>query len=320
MKLNTDTRLLGDVGATNARFSLLQGDAITHYRAFRCDAFPTLAEAIGAYLAGLPRSTSPPTQAALAVAAPVVRDLVQLTNTHWRFSIDALRRQFEWTRLKVLNDFEANALAVPNLSPDDIVPIGSGTAIENAAIGVVGPGTGLGVSGLIPSADGWTPLASEGGHVTLAPADTRESAVLEVLRGRFGHVSAERVLSGPGIVTLYGALCELAGQPVLPLAASQITGRCQDGNGLAREAVNMFSAFLGTLVGNVALTLGARGGIYIMGGIVPNILAVFRTSQFRERFEAKGRYRSYLAAIPTFVVIRPVPAFLGLMNALAKNR
>jgi glucokinase len=220
-------------------------------------------------------------------------------------------------RLEVVNDFTANALALPRLGPRDRRQVGGGLPVAQTPIGVLGPGSGLGVSALVPAAGGWIPLASEGGHATMPAATDREDAVLSLMRHRFDHVSAERALSGPGLVNLYAALAELDGIPAAGYTPAQITDpaigaadrRC-------REATEMFCAMLGTVAGNLAVTLGARGGIYIAGGIVPKLGPVFDMSPFRARFEAKGRFRDYLATIPTYVVTNPVPAFLGLVGLL----
>jgi len=193
--------------------------------------------------------------------------------------------------------------------------------VADSPIGLVGPGTGLGVSGLLPGGmpGAWVPLQGEGGHVTLAAADAREEAVLRVLRERFGHASAERAVSGMGLEALYAALTTLdAPGSGTALPAAEITARALAGSD-ARcvEAVALFCSFLGSVAGNLALTLGARGGVYIGGGIVPRLGALFERSAFRERFEAKGRFRDYLAAIPVFVIHASVsPALLGAARAL----
>lgn len=312
-------RLLGDIGATNARFALADATGkIERVRVLACDDYPGLAAAIAAYLAEDGIAT--PAAAALAVASPITGDSVTLTNHPWSFSIAALKRQLQLKRLVVINDFTANALAVPRLQPEDRQAVGGGSPAEGAPIGVLGPGTGLGVSGLVPTPAGYVPLASEGGHATLAPADAREGAVLDRLRQRFDHVSAERVLSGQGLVTLYTTLAEIAGRPAGPFTPAQIADRAiGESEPLVRDALAMFCAMLGTMAGNLALTLGARGGIYIAGGIVPRLGGRFAASQFRERFEAKGRFRSYLAAIPTYVVTHKLPAFLGCAAKLREG-
>jgi glucokinase len=313
-------RLLGDIGATNARFALADAaGGIERLRVLACADHPSLAAAIAAYLAeaGL---AAPPQQAALAVAAPVSGDTVRLTNHPWSFGIDGLQRQLALTRLVIVNDFVANALAVPRLRPQDRLAVGGGAAAGDAPIGVLGPGTGLGVSALVPTPTGFIALASEGGHATMAPADAQESAVLDCLRRRFAHVSAERVLSGQGLVNLYAALAELAGVPAQPFTPAEITDRAiGESEPLVRATLDLFCAMLGTVAGDLALTLGARGGIYIAGGIVPLLGERFAESGFRRRFEAKGRFHAYLAAIPTYVVTHPVPALLGLATLLDRE-
>ena len=306
------SRLLSDIGATNVRFAIQAPDGSVHLEAnLRNLDYETLPDAIDVYLATVPKEARP-AEAAIAVAAPIVGDKVTMLNAPWSFSIDAIKRHYGWSALHVVNDFVANALAVPHLDDADIVQVGEGAPAEGEAIAVLGPGTGLGVAGLIRCGGTWTAIPGEGGHATLAPLDSREAGIIDILRRQFAHVSAERVLSGPGLVNLYDALCELAGKPAAPLTPDRITDLYPGCDPQARETVMMFCAMLGTFAGSVALTFGARGGVYIMGGIIPKILGTFMQSNFRERFEFRGRYRAYLTDIPTFVVTRTNPAFLGL--------
>jgi glucokinase len=308
--------LIADIGATNARFALVDDRREpVRTRVLACSDYVGVEEAIGDYLRS--EGVGRPRAVALAVASPVTGDHVALTNNPWQFSIADLKQRLALDRLEVVNDFTANALALPRLGPRDRRQVGSGLPVAQMPIGVLGPGSGLGVSALVPADGGWIPLASEGGHATMPAATDREDAVLSLMRHRFDHVSAERALSGPGLVNLYAALAELDGVPAAGYTPAQITDpaigaadrRC-------REATEMFCAMLGTVAGNLAVTLGARGGIYIAGGIVPKLGPVFDMSPFRARFEAKGRFRDYLAAIPTYVVTNPVPAFLGLVGLL----
>jgi glucokinase len=313
-------RLIGDIGATNARFALIDAeDRIDRVRVLACYDYATIEDAIDAYFAedGLDEA---PRSAGLAVASPVTGDTVTLTNHPWSFTISSLRKHLALTQLVVVNDFTANALAMPHLKPEERTAIGYGAAATDAPIGVLGPGTGLGMSGLVPTPSGWIALAGEGGHVTMAPADERESVVLDRMRWRFDHVSAERVLSGQGLVNLYNILAEIEGVPAAPFTPAQIADhRIGESEPLVRATLAMFCAMLGTVAGNLALTLGARGGIYIAGGIVPRLGTSFAESNFRERFEAKGRFRAYLASIPTYVVTHPIPAFLGLAALLKQG-
>ena len=310
-------RLLGDIGATNARFTLLEGDEFTRTRIIMVADCERIEDAVTTYLNDIPAELKP-AEAALAVAGPVTSDKIAMMNSPWSFSIAALRQQFGWRTLHVVNDFAANALSVPHLSAEFLLQIGSGAPTPDTPMAALGPGTGLGVSGLVPSPTGWIAVAGEGGNVTLAASDSRESAVIDILRRQYAYVSAETLLSGPGLVRLYDALCELAGKPSTPSTPEHITHLYPGCDPQCREAVAMFCAILGTFAGDVAMTFGARGGVYIMGGIVPKIYEVFRHSAFRERFEFKGRYRDYLAAIPVYVVAHPFPAFLGL-KSLFKN-
>jgi len=304
--------LIGDIGATNTRFALVQPDGkITPARVYALNDYASLLEAIDAYLSE-EAPPARPVRAVLAVASPVTGDQVTLTNHPWTFSVETLRQQLGLRRLQVINDFAVNAAAVPHLGESDRLQIGGGAPVKNAPIGVIGPGTGLGVSALVPSANGAAPIAGEGGHVTMMPATAQESAILDLMRKRYDHVSAERLLSGPGLVNLYNTLCELAETPAASFTAEQITSPgIWNKDPRTREATSIFCAMLGTVAGNLALTLGARGGIYISGGIVPRMSGFFAQSEFRSRFEAKGRLGGYVAAIPTYLIMRPLPVLLG---------
>jgi glucokinase len=314
--------LIADVGATNARFAVVSPEAgLQRPRVLACGDYATIHGAIAAY----PEDELPLTDvqrleaAAFAIAGPVTDDQVALTNHPWLFSIDELCGNLEVKQLHVVNDFAAVALAMPYLDPDERIQIGGGEPLSDAPVGVLGPGSGLGVGGLVLAASGWLPLPGEGGHATMAAANGRESAVLDRMRARYDHVSAERVLSGPGLVDLYNTLSEIDDVPAVAYTAAQITDPAVcESQSYCREAVEIFCAMLGTVAGNLALTLGARGGLYVAGGIVPKLGSRFAASAFRERFEAKGRLRPYLARIPTYVVTHPFPAFLGLTALLTR--
>jgi glucokinase len=313
------TWLVGDIGATHARFGLISPDGkLLQSRTLADEDYPNIDDALGAFLAE--RGALPmPRQGAMAIASPITGDRVAMTNHPWSFSVLALKARFAFERLEVINDFTALALALPRLAPEDRQAVGRGVAAIDAPIGVLGPGSGLGISGLVPSGKGWIALTGEGGHATMAPATDREGAVLDHMRRHFDHVSAERALSGPGLVNLYNTLAVIDGISAKGYTAAQITDLAIRGDDpLCIETTRMFCAMLGTMAGNLALTLGARGGVYIGGGIVPKLGQTFLDSPFRERFEAKGRFRSYLEAIPTFVVTHPLPAFLGCAALLAQ--
>lgn len=306
--------LVGDVGSTNARFGLvLAGDrsaALRHVISLRCANYPGLAAAVEAYLAQVrgPR----PRVAAIAIAAPPNGDRLSLTNHPWTFSISETRRVLGLDRLDILNDFTALALSLPVLPPEDLVKIGEGSSTADAPLAVIGPGTGLGMSGLIKTGDRWMALTGEGGHAAFSPVTEREMDVARILQRRYGHVSWERLLSGPGLINLYESLAELAGQAPESLSPGDVSKRGVERScPICSEALDMFCGSLGTAAGNLALTLGARGGVYIGGGIVPRLGGFFQESAFRQRFEEKGRFAGYLAAIPTYVISARYPALTG---------
>ena len=311
----TPLALVADIGATNARFALLRDGEESDRQILPCASFPSLAAAIGNFLDRI-NPPRPPRRAAIAVPCPVVSDRVSFTNLPWSFSIRELREQLALDRLEVINDFTAVALSLPYLQAEDFRQIGGGTAVDGEAIGVLGPGTGLGVSGLIPVAGRWRAISAEGGHVTLPGTTAREDAVIAYLRTRFAHVSAERTLSGAGLVNLYDALCAIDQVPEpTPRDPAAITeAALADRDPYCAEAVEMFCALLGTVAGNLALTLGARGGLFIAGGIVPRFGPWFDRSAFRARFEAKGRLGPYVAAMPSYLITNPMPAFIGLRS------
>lgn len=315
---------VADVGGTNARFAVVTRDGGLHaQRILTCDDYPSLADAAEAYLAGL-TLTEPPTQAAVALAAPVVGDEVTLTNRpHWSFSISALQGRLELQRFVVVNDFTALALALPHLGEDETALLSAPEVVAHAEpmapIALLGPGTGLGVSGLVPDgAGGWLPLATEGGHRDLAVASEREWHILQVLRRAFGTVSAERVLSGPGLVSLYRAICELDGSEPEAVRPAEVTIRSRM-SAQAREAVEVFAALLGAVAGDLVLTLGARGGLFIGGGVVPSMGEIFRRDLFWARYGDKGRFRGYLETVPVRLILHPTPALLGLAWTLCSG-
>jgi glucokinase len=263
------------------------------------------------------RASDRPTRAALAVAAPILGDDVQMINIGWRFSQRELKKALGLKRLQLVNDFAAIAWGLPQLTAADVAKIGGGDGVPRATLAALGPGSGLGVSALVPAGDGWAVMSGEGGHVSMPAATAEEQDVIALLRERFdGHCSAERVLSGPGLVNLYVALGELAGRGRPTVTPADVTHLARQGEPLARKTLAMFFAMLGTVAANLAVTTGARGGVYIAGGIVPRLLEQLGKSEFRARFEAKGRYRQYLAPIPTHVITAPLPAFLGLKHLL----
>ncbi|QCP14564.1 glucokinase [Pseudoduganella umbonata] len=317
-------RLLADVGGTNARFALeLAPGNIGYVHVLPCAAYATLAAALRAYL-GLPdvAAVAPVVRhGAIAIANPVAGDVVRMTNHHWQFSIAQLREECGFEVLAVVNDFTALARALPYLDlGEEKRQVGGRGAEPGTPLAVIGPGTGLGVSALIPTAAGWTALQSEGGHASFSPINETEVEILRFARREFGHVSAERLISGSGIELVYRALADLHGVPAEPLSAADVTLRALRGNCLlCDETIESFCGMLGTVAGNLAVTLGARGGVYIGGGIVPKLGERFDRSLFRARFEGKGRFNAYLSAIPTYVITAGYPAFAGVSAILAER-
>lgn len=319
-------RLLADIGGTNARFALEHAPGvIADVQTLACAGYARFEDAARAYLDscadGFGKSVR---HAVIAIANPVSGDQIRMTNHDWAFSTMAARRELRLQTLLVVNDFTALAMALPTLGAGDLVQIGGGQARPHAAIGLVGAGTGLGVSGLVPAGGRWVALQSEGGHVALSPFDAREVAVLEYCWSRYEHVSAERLVSGPGIELIREALAARAGLSVQALDTAGIVERGLDGSDtgndkLCRETLDCFCGMLGTVAGNLAVTLGAKGGLYIGGGVVPRLGAYFAESPFRARFENKGRFSAFNAQIPTLLITAPFPALQGAAAILADH-
>ncbi|CAH0141509.1 Glucokinase [Massilia sp. Bi118] len=312
-------RLLADIGATHARFALESAPGVLRNVAvLLCDDYPGIVPLLNAYLAqtGGVRIS----HAAFALANPISGDFIRMTNRDWQFSTDEVRRTLGLTTLLIVNDFTALAMALPGFKPDDLLQIGGGKPQPHAVAGVLGPGTGLGVSGVIPTVDGFVTLGSEGGHVNFAPADEREFAILQYAWREWQHVSNERLISGPGMEIIYRALAQRNGVQAPARTAAEIANCALEQNDpLCLEVLECFAGMLGGAAANLAVTLGAFGGIFIGGGIVPRIAPWFASSPFRARFEAKGRFSDYLAQIPTYVIMTPNPALYGVASILSEH-
>lgn len=313
-------RLVGDVGGTNVRLAwqAAPGEALEHVESLPCADFDSLLTAIRHYLTA--RVGPAPRWCAIGIANPVIGDHVRMTNRDWSFSVSEMKQALGLERFLVINDFVALALSLPSLDARQLRRVGGGRAAAAAPRALLGPGTGLGVSGLLPAASGGVvPVSGEGGHVTLAACDDFEAEVIAALRRRFPHVSAERAVSGPGIENLYAAVCEVDGVVPGRYAAAQVTAHDADGSDpRCVKAVDLFFSFLGSVAGNLALTLGARGGVYLGGGIVGRLGDRIDRSAFRSRFEAKGRFSRYVSEIPTWALVNTgvSPALIGASLAL----
>jgi glucokinase len=315
----TRPALLSDIGGSNARFALSTADGSWRdERVYPITRFPGPREAAEAYLAEvLPPGAPRPRRAAFCVACPVVGDAVTLTNyLQWSFSIAALSAALGLDHLDVVNDFVAQALAVPVLTAGHKVTLWEGQGLATATMGVIGPGTGLGVAVLAADGrGGHLAVPGEGGHVTLPATTSREALLIERARDDLGHVSAERFLSGPGLVTLAATIRQVDGlepreETPGEIMADGLAGLCP----VRAETAALFLAFLGTVAGNLALSIGAMGGVYLMGGICPRYPDAVKASAFVERFQAKGRFRAYMERMPLTLVTHPYPAFLGLAS------
>lgn len=317
--------LLADIGGSNARFGLMLNDhaGAQHVRTIPVAAHADPVKAVRTYLSEVSASMGAqfqsPRKAAFAVATAVTDDRISFTNSHWSFSRSSVAAELQLQTFLVINDFEALALSLPRLGsaqlrPHQHMPQATGT------LAVIGPGTGLGVAGVIQTPAGWLALPCEGGHVTLAASNDFESALLAQVRQTHAHVSAERLLSGIGLPVLHGAIAKVRGVASASLTAELIVerglNRCDP---ICSETIDTFCALLGNFAGNVALTLGARGGVYIGGGIVPRLGERFFTSRFRECFEAKGRFGNYLENIPTALITDTLAALTGAAFAIEQS-
>ncbi|MGL5947585.1 MAG: glucokinase [Aeromonas sp.] len=303
--------LVGDVGGTNARFALceLATGALSRSAHLKGGDFPSLEAAVLHYLT---REQANVAQACIAIACPVQGDWVAMTNHSWAFSCRELQNKLGLKQLTVINDFTAVSMAIPMLGASDSVRLGGGEVQSDKPCVIFGAGTGLGVAHLLPVAGQWLSLPGEGGHVDFAATSAREDALLACLRKKFGHVSAERLLSGSGLVNVYEAWVESDGRTPQALTPSEVTRRaleqtCPD----CQAVLALFCAQLGRFAGNLALSMATFGGVYLAGGIVPRFEAFFLRSGFRAAFEDKGRFRDYVAAIPVFLITHPAPGLLG---------
>ncbi|MBL8548816.1 MAG: glucokinase [Hyphomonadaceae bacterium] len=312
--------LVGDIGGTNCRFARATAgspDLVSIVSRANAD-FAGPREAIQAYLAANP-AQGRPQWAVLAAAGPVRANAVDLTNnTPWRIDGAALARELGIAEVRICNDLAAVAAAVPSLTEADLAPVGAPQALkQELPIGVVGVGTGLGVSGVVFAETEMVILAGEGGHTTFAPTDPLQRAIADRLAPQFGRLSNERVLSGDGLHLLYGALAEIEGARAAAASARAVSEAAIGGDPLARRALAIFSEALGAFCGDLALTLGA-GGLCLSGGMLKNMQDVFDAGAFRQGFEAKGRFADDLHAVPTWHVRHPQPALLGAAMMAAR--
>ncbi|WP_094751907.1 glucokinase [Psychromonas sp. CD1] len=303
--------VVGDIGGTNIRLAVcnIKNGELSQLREYSCAQFITLDAVLVQYFSTLRDTVK---YLCLGIACPVEDDAVIMTNFSWQFSKKALKEKLQLNALYLINDYTAISLAVPFLKENEQLQIGGGAIKEGAPKAVFGPGTGLGVAHLIQIKNKWLSLKGEGGHASLSVNNREQADILLLLQDQYGHVSTERVLSGQGFVNIYHSLCRLSGkspefyepQQVTTAAFSQ---KCP----LALHSIEVFCQIMGAFAGDLALNLACFGGVYIAGGIVPRFSEFFIKSDFRQCFENKGRFKPYLRAIPTFLIIHENPGLLG---------
>lgn len=312
------TRFVADVGGTNIRIAIVDEGKLSEIEKYLCNDFDTIGAALKHFFAAHPDVSF--TAGCVAIACPVAGDWVKMTNHYWQFSIESLKQELDLDWLGVINDFTSVAHSLPVLDESQKVQIGGGQAVEQANIAVCGPGTGLGVDHLTYTEQGWKALDGEGGHVDFAPYDEYDFAIWKFVKDAIGHVSAEEVLSGRGVVHIYQGLAKHLNMEPKYTDPADITTK-----GVAKEcelcelALQQFFRILGGFAGNLALNLGTAGGVYIGGGIAPRFVDYAKNSDFRKRFESKGRFKDYVASIPTYIITEPEHGLLGAAAYLEQN-
>lgn len=312
--------LVADLGGTNARFALVDPRGRLHARqVYAAAAFTSVEQALASYLREAPVS-SPPAAAVLAIAGRVTEGQARFTNLPWEADEAGLREAFGFESVELINDFVAQALALARLSSDDLRPLGPLIRLKPGVVALIGPGTGLGMAALVPGPAGDIAMASEGGHASFAPADEVQLRLWERLRARHGRVSIERVLSGPGLVSIYEEICRLQGEPPQAAHAAQVVAAAKDGRPEAAAALTRFVTLFGAVAGDVALTFGAFGGVCLSGGVTASIVDWLDGAAFRSAFEDKGRMKPYLVETPTLLVMHPDPGLVGAAARLSQIR
>lgn len=315
--------LVADIGGTNARFALVTGKTDNNFKIdniaiLNTAHYPDFESALRTYLEKI--DGIKPTAACIAIAGPVTSDQIKMTNLNWTFSCRDIAKKFNLNQFIAINDFAAVASACGELTDEHLRVIKPGLATSEGARAVFGPGTGLGVAGLIRHAQQWIPVPCEGGHVNLAPADDFEAEVVKAGISEYGHLSAETFVSGPGLVNLYRAICSVRGIDAEPLKPSDITEHAMRGtHPVCVETLNTFCGFAGSFAGNLALTYGAKGGVYIAGGVFPRFIDFLLASPFVPRFSNKGVMSHFLEAVPVYLIRHPETAFVGAAAWLEQN-
>ncbi|WP_372785958.1 glucokinase [Phenylobacterium sp.] len=310
--------LVGDVGGTNVRLALLDGEGrVRNLHIYPAANYGSLGDVIADYLERTMGRNKRPPRAVIAVAGPVLDGEIEFTNLDWQVSEGELLAQFEFEAVKLVNDFAAQALACPLLTAESLKVLGP--ALRGGAdcpMVVLGAGTGFGVAGLARSERGDVAVATEGGHAAFAPVDEVEVEVWQQFGARHGRVSIERILSGRGLFELYGVLAGMRQAEATLEDEKAVFEAAAKGDALAGETLDRFCGILGSVAGDLALSFGARGGVFVSGGIAPRMADRLASGAFRKRFEDKGRLRAYVEQIPTSLVIHPYPAIIGAAREL----
>ncbi len=316
-----DPILVADIGGTNARFAIAEaiGEtiAVRDAQTFRAEDFETIRDAADAYLESV---AGKPKRACFAVAGPIIDDEVDFTNSHWTLRAPEITGPLRLDQFRIVNDFYALAAGVVHLSDDAFVEVKAGTPIADAPQLIIGPGTGLGQALIVPTTAGPKVVATEGGHVSFAPRTDEEIKIKKFIAREHPRVSAERLLSGRGLVNIHRALCAIEGAQRVSLQANEITKAALTGEyPIAVKAVDLFCALLGRVAGDAVLATGARGGVVLGGGILPKIKDVFLKSDFAERFCEKGRMSEYVGAVPIKMIVSDGAALYGAAAAMEKS-
>ncbi|MBQ4812832.1 glucokinase [Pseudoalteromonas luteoviolacea] len=312
--------IVADIGGTNARFAVVtefdldtNQFAIDHQFTFPSAEFQSFESALAAFLATL--TIKKPSRACFAVAGPIKGQQVYLTNLGWNFNTQDIKSQFDFKELAVINDFAAFAFAAPHLSKEDNIQIKTGQADPNANIAVLGPGTGFGAACHVKDIHGSAVMSCEAGHISLAAVTELDRQLLQVLKESTQHVSVETVFSGPGLARLYKAMAQVKGVPAEDLNAAQISAKAHECD-VCDATLNQFCDWIGSVAGDIALTFGALGGVFIGGGILPRMTERLISSRFVERFTEKGIMSQYAGQIPVTLVVQDNIPLIGAAACL----
>ncbi len=317
----TDIALVADIGGTNARFAIAEyaglSISIREMKVFRTADYDTLSDAAHAFLKTV---SVRPSQGCFAAAGPMSDGEIEFTNSQWTLNADDISKILGFSNFRVVNDFFALAAGVAHLPPPGMTNVKSGMALGDAPQLVLGPGTGFGQALIVPTQNGRKIIATEGGHVTFAPQSEDEYEIRKFIARTHARVSVERVLSGDGLVNIYHAICATSGATGTLSHAVEISAATANGtDAYAARAIDVFCTILGGVAGDAVLATGARGGVILAGGILPQIRDAFLRSDFAAAFIEKGRMTDYVRPVPVDLVIADDAALLGAAASLVES-